>query len=59
MDRRYVVKEGKQLRPVSRGRVVTSFLSRYFARYVDYGFSADMEAQLDEVSDGQVPNPNP
>ena len=49
-DRGYVVKEGRALRPESRGRVLSSFLQAFFPRYVDYGFTASLENQLDEVS---------
>ena len=49
-DRGYVVKEGRALRPESRGRVLSSFLRAFFPQYVDYGFTALLEDQLDEVS---------
>jgi hypothetical protein len=49
-DRGYVAKEGRALRPESRGRVLAAFLGAYFERYVDYGFTAGLEEQLDTVS---------
>ncbi|BDA43988.1 DNA topoisomerase 1 [Coccomyxa sp. Obi] len=52
-ERGYVVKEGKALKPESRGRVLTEFLLAYFPRYVDYGFTASLENELDEVSGGK------
>ncbi|EIE25778.1 DNA topoisomerase I [Coccomyxa subellipsoidea C-169] len=51
-ERGYVMKEGKALKPESRGRVLTEFLQAYFPRYVDYGFTASLEDDLDEVSGG-------
>ncbi len=48
--RGYVVKEGKALRPTSRGRVLSAFLQQYFAQYVDYNFTSDMETQLDDIA---------
>ena len=60
-DRGYVVKEGRALRPESRGRVLSSFLRAFFPQYVDYGFTASLEEQLDEVSGPapQLPLVNP
>ena len=49
-ERGYVTKEGRSLRPESRGRVLASFLQHYFPQYVDYGFTASVEDQLDHVS---------
>ena len=45
-----MVKEGRALRPKSRGRVLSSFLRAFFPQYIDYGFTASLEDQLDEVS---------
>ena len=45
-----MTKEGRALRPESRGRVLSAFLQHYFAHYVDYGFTAPLEDQLDHVS---------
>ena len=43
-------KEGRSLRPESRGRVLSAFLHHYFPDYIDYGFTASLEDQLDHVS---------
>ncbi|MBJ3784313.1 type I DNA topoisomerase [Devosia sediminis] len=53
-DRNYVKLEGKALHPEDRGRIVTSFLESFFARYVEYGFTAHLEEQLDQVSAGEL-----
>ncbi len=44
----------KRFIPEDRGRVVTAFLENFFERYVEYGFTADLENQLDEISDGKI-----
>jgi len=53
-DRNYVKLEGKALHPEDRGRIVTSFLESFFSRYVEYGFTAHLEEQLDEISAGKL-----
>ena len=52
--RAYVRKDQRRFIPEYRGRIVSSFLENFFARYVEYGFTADLEKQLDEVSDGKL-----
>ncbi len=51
-DRKYVKLEKKQFHPEQRGRIVTSFLLHYFAKYLQYDFTASLEEELDEISDG-------
>jgi len=53
-DRDYVRLERKRFVPEDRGRLVTAFLESFFRRYVEYGFTADLEDRLDEVSNGRV-----
>ncbi len=52
-DREYVRKDKNRLIPEDKGRLVTAFLTNFFRRYVEYDFTADLETQLDEVSDGK------
>ncbi|WP_208352655.1 type I DNA topoisomerase [Pseudaestuariivita rosea] len=52
-DRDYVRKEKNRLIPEDKGRLVTAFLANYFHKYVGYDFTADLEAQLDDVSAGE------
>ena len=52
--RAYVRKDQRRFIPEHRGRIVSSFLENFFTRYVEYGFTADLEKQLDEVSDGKL-----
>ena len=53
-DRDYVRLEKRRFTPEDRGRLVIAFLSNFFRRYVEYGFTADMEEQLDDVSGGRI-----
>lgn len=52
-DRGYVQLEKKRLMPEDKGRLVTAFLTGFFQRYVELDFTADLEEQLDRVSDGK------
>lgn len=51
--REYVLLENKRFSPTDIGRIVNKFLTQYFTRYVDYGFTAQLEDELDEVSRGE------
>ncbi len=53
-DRGYVRLDKKRLIPEDKGRVVTAFLESFFERYVEYDFTADLEEQLDRISNGEV-----
>ena len=55
LDREYVVKEGKFLKPTSLGETVTGFMEERFGDIVDLAFTAHMEATLDEVEKGNKP----
>ena len=51
-DRGYVKFEKKYFTPEIRGRLVTSFLLNFFQKYLEYGFTADLEQFLDDISNG-------
>ncbi|MXV35600.1 MULTISPECIES: type I DNA topoisomerase [unclassified Saccharibacter] len=53
-DRNYVRLESRRFMPEDRGRLVTAFLTSFFERYVDTGFTASLEEQLDEISGGRA-----
>ena len=55
LDREYVVKEGKYLRPTPLGEVVTKLMEDRFPDIVDLGFTARMEETLDSVEKGEKP----
>lgn len=47
--------EKNKLVPTDLGIVVNKFLTNYFADIVDYGFTAGLEQQFDEVARGKMP----
>ncbi len=53
-DRGYVRIDKKRLVPEDKGRVLTAFLESFFARYVEYDFTADLEEQLDRISNNEM-----
>ncbi len=55
LDREYVVKEGKALKPTALGETVTHFMTDHFKDVVDVAFTARMEGELDEVEEGKKP----
>ena len=52
-DRDYVGKEKGRLVPTPLGRTVNKLLSQFFPMVLDVGFTAKMEARLDEIEDGK------
>src|SRR5689334_13459161 len=52
--RNYVRLDRKRFIPEDRGRIVTAFLQTYFPRYVEYNFTAHLEEELDDISDGKI-----
>jgi DNA topoisomerase-1 len=53
-DRDYVRIDKKRLYPEDKGRLVVAFLESFFARYVEYDFTADLEEKLDQVSNHEI-----
>ena len=53
-DRKYVRIDKRRLIPEDRGRIVVAFLESFFQRYVEYDFTADLEEELDRVSNNEV-----
>ncbi|ATE66903.1 type I DNA topoisomerase [Rhizorhabdus dicambivorans] len=53
-DRDYVTVEKNRFTPNESGRLVTSFLERFFERYVSYDYTAGLEESLDDVSGGRA-----
>ena len=54
LNREYVVKEGRALRPTPLGEVVTGLMKEKFQDIVDPTFTAQMEEELDKVEEGSV-----
>jgi len=53
-DRGYVRIDKKRLIPEDKGRVVVGFLESFFQRYVEYDFTANLEEQLDRISNNEI-----
>jgi DNA topoisomerase I len=53
-DRDYVKIDKKRLVPEDKGRLVVAFLESFFARYVEYDFTAGLEEKLDRVSNSEI-----
>ena len=53
LDREYVVKEGRALRPTNLGEVVTDLMIDKFQDIVDVQFTSSMESKLDLVESGE------
>ncbi|MHB8376706.1 MAG: type I DNA topoisomerase [Dehalococcoidia bacterium] len=57
LDRGYVKKDGRALRPEELGLVVSDMMTERFPGIVDIGFTARMEGELDDVANGERPWP--
>jgi DNA topoisomerase-1 len=53
-DRDYIKVEQRRVFAQSRGRIVTAFLENFFGKYVEFDFTAGLEEQLDQISDGSL-----
>jgi DNA topoisomerase I len=53
-DRKYVRLDKRRLYPEDRGRIVVAFLESFFAKYVEYDFTAGLEEQLDLISNNEI-----
>lgn len=53
LNRSYVERDGKQLKPTALGEVTNELMSEHFDKIVDVKFTANMENSLDEVENGK------
>ena len=53
LQRSYVERDGKQLKPTSLGIVTTELMKDNFKKIVDLKFTAEMESQLDNIELGK------
>ncbi len=53
-DRGYVFKKNRELVPTFTAFAVTDLLENHFAEYVDTGFTARMEQELDDIAEGEL-----
>lgn len=54
LNRGYVERDGKSLRPTGLGDVTTQLMEQEFSNIVDANFTANIERLLDEVEEGNV-----
>ncbi|HUN70307.1 MAG TPA: type I DNA topoisomerase, partial [Burkholderiales bacterium] len=54
-DREYAQIDNRRFTATDIGKIVCRFLTDHFHRYVEYGFTAEMEDELDAVSRGEEP----
>ncbi|HXN10008.1 MAG TPA: topoisomerase C-terminal repeat-containing protein, partial [Steroidobacteraceae bacterium] len=54
-DRGYADIESRRFTATDIGKIVNRFLTEHFHRYVEYGFTAAMEDELDAVARGEEP----
>lgn len=54
LQREYIEREKKSLKPTALGEIVTSLISEHFADIVDTKFTANMEKDLDKIGDGEL-----
>jgi DNA topoisomerase-1 len=52
-DRGYAERDGRYLKPTDLGLVVNDLLVDHFPEFVDVGFTAEMESELDDVAGGE------
>ncbi len=55
VSRKYAEIESRRFTATDIGKIVCRFLTDHFHKYVEYGFTADMEDELDAVSRGEEP----
>lgn len=53
-DREYVIKQDKRLIPTETGITINDLLVKSFPKVMDYQFTAHMEEELDEISEGDM-----
>lgn len=53
-ERQYVRMEARRFFPEDRGRLVTTFLKQFFTQYVEYDFTAQLEEQLDDITNSSL-----
>jgi len=52
-NRGYADVVNKRFFPTDRGKLLSAFLEKLFSKYVDYGFTASLENQLDDITAGK------
>ena len=52
-NRGYAEILNKRFFPTDRGKLISAFLEKLFSKYVDYNFTAALEDQLDDITNGK------
>lgn len=53
LGKKYAELINRRFVPTDLGKIINRFLTRNFEHYVDYGFTAKMEDDLDEIAEGK------
>jgi DNA topoisomerase-1 len=53
VNKKYTELLNRRFTPTDLGKIVNKFLTRNFHHYIEYGFTAKMEDDLDEIADGR------
>ena len=53
-DRDYIRIDKKRIHAEDKGMLVTGFLESFFAKYVEYDFTAALEGDLDRISNSEI-----
>ncbi|RST69956.1 type I DNA topoisomerase [Candidatus Aquarickettsia rohweri] len=53
VEREYAKILQKRFIPEAKGRLVDAFLNKFFDKYIDYDFTANLENDLDDVANGK------
>jgi DNA topoisomerase-1 len=54
INKKMIGNEKNKLMPTETGKIVTEYLDKYFPDIIDYKFTANMEKDLDEISEGKL-----
>ncbi len=54
LNREYIVRDGKTLKPTELGEATTSLLEKQFPKIVNTKFTAGMESSLDDIAEGDM-----
>jgi DNA topoisomerase-1 len=52
-NRQYVYMDGKSFIGTVKGKILIEYLEKFFPKYIDYNFTANMEEDLDLIANGE------
>ncbi len=53
-DRNYIEIKNKSLVPTAKGKILSKFFDGFFSQFVDYKFTANLEEQLDLITESKL-----